>query len=270
MKHNLKAVRAIKDVDIEMLMYDVDNPAVHQALAVLKKLQDDFYDPEPLDPLDDGISMVKLLMFAGEDKSVVNAARVSFGGDNDEELDDRDVKLINYLMKEHHGSPTEHNLMTFKVIAPIFVDRQWVRHRVGVSKNEISGRYVEMKERYYTPRSFRMQAKSNRQASVEADDRLDQEVAIKIWHEAWAHAYNAYQQLLELGVTREQARGVLPLTLYTENYYSFNLRSLMHFIALRDHEGAQWEMRLFARALYQLALPLYPETLAAFERLRTH
>lgn len=270
MKHNLKAARELRNIDIEMLMYDTDSPAVNKALAILKKIQDDFYDPEPLDPLEDGISMVKLIMFAGEDKSVVNAARVSFGGDDEEELDERDVKLINYLMKEHHGSPTEHNLMTFKVVCPIFVDRQWVRHRVGVSKNEISGRYVEMQERYYTPKSFRMQAKSNRQASVEADDSLNQEVAVAIWEDAWRQAYKAYQALIELGVTREQARGVLPLTLYTESYYSFNLRSLMHFIALRDHAGAQWEMQQYAKALYELALPLFPETLAAFERLRTH
>jgi thymidylate synthase (FAD) len=214
------------------------------------------------------VGSVSLVQHVGDDKMIVNAARVSFGGDNTSALSARDEKLIGYLLREHHGSPFEHNLITFKVVCPIFVDRQMVRHRVGVSKNEISGRYVEMTERVYVPGEFRQQAKSNRQASVEADERLDQARAAELYRHAWESAYQAYQELLTLGVTREQARGVLPQALYTESYYTFNLRSLLHFLELRDHDGAQYETRLFARAMKVLAQPLFPVTFAAWEQLQ--
>lgn len=221
-----------------------------------------------LEPLNDGIGSVELVQVVGSDKMVVNAARVSFGGDNDSPLTVRDTKLIKYLLEHEHGSPFEHNLITFKVVCPIFVDRQWVRHRVGVSKNEISGRYVELQERNYQPTQFRKQAPSNRQASVEDDGTLNQMAAALIWERAWEDAYNAYQGLLDLGVTREQARGVLPLSLYTESYYSFNLRSLLHFVHLRDHAGAQYEIAQYAQALVKLAEPYFPETFKLWRELQ--
>jgi len=223
--------------------------------------------PATLFPLSDGVGSVSLVQHVGDDKMVVNAARVSFGGDNQAALNARDEKLIGYLLRERHGSPFEHNLITFKVVCPIFVDRQMVRHRVGVSKNEISGRYVEMTERVYQPGSFRKQAPSNRQASVADDGTLDQEAATGVWAEAWRQSYGAYQQLLALGVTREQARGVLPQALYTESYYTFNLRSLLHFLSLRDHDGAQYETRLYAQAMGELSRPLFPVTFAAWHKL---
>ncbi len=224
---------------------------------------------EVLYPLGDGIGSVGLVDFMGSDKSIVNAARVSFGGDNAAPLDARDEKLIAYLLREKHGSPFEHNSLTFKVVAPIFVVRQWMRHRIA-SYNEISGRYVEVKEQVYTPLSFRQQAKSNRQASVEATDALDQARAHEVWAAAWASAYAAYQELLSLGVTREQARGVLPLALYTEFYFTCNVRALLHFLELRDHKGAQFETQLYARALAALSEPLFPATFRAWRALQAH
>lgn len=219
-------------------------------------------------PLNDEHSMIAVVQHIGDDKMVVNAARVSFGGDNQLPLDTRDEKLIKYLLKHQHGSPLEHNLITFKVVAPVFVDRQWVRHRVGVSKNEISGRYVELKDNNYKPNQFRAQAKSNRQASVEdSGQTLDQVKANYVYEKAWKNSWQAYQDLLFLGVAREQARGVLPLSLYTENYYTFNLRSLLHFVGLRDHEGAQWEIQQYAKAMLELTRPLFPVTIAAYEEL---
>jgi thymidylate synthase (FAD) len=223
--------------------------------------------PLTLFPLSDQIGSVSLVQHAGDDKMIVNAARVSFGGDTDAPLNGRDEKLIRYLLQHNHGSPFEHNLISFKVVCPIFVDRQMVRHRAGVSKNEISGRYVEMRERNFTPSRFRKQAPSNRQASVEDDGTLDQTSAAQVWEEAWRNAFGAYQALLALGVTREQARGVLPLSLYTESYYTFNVRSLLHFLGLRDHEGAQYETRLYARALAELAEPLFPVTFREWQAL---
>lgn len=218
-------------------------------------------------PLSDGTGSVSLVQHVGDDKMIVNAARVSFGGDSAAPLTARDEKLIFYLLRERHGSPFEHNLITFKIVCPIFVDRQMVRHRVGVSKNEISGRYVEMTERVYQPTSFRRQAPSNRQASVADDGTLDQAAASEVWAEAWRSSYGAYQRLLELGVTREQARGVLPQALYTESYYTFNIRSLLHFLSLRDHDGAQYETRLYAQAMGMLTEPLFPVTFSAWRTL---
>jgi thymidylate synthase (FAD) len=223
--------------------------------------------PATLYPLQDGIASVSLVQHVGDDKMIVNAARVSFGGDSAAPMTARDEKLIGYLLREHHGSPFEHNLITFKVVCPIFVDRQMVRHRVGVSKNEISGRYVEMTERVYQPSEFRRQAPSNRQASVPDDGTLDQDTASSVWAQAWQQSFGAYQQLLALGVTREQARGVLPQALYTESYYTFNVRSLLHFLGLRDHDGAQYETRLFAQAMGNLARPLFPVTFAAWQAI---
>ena len=218
-------------------------------------------------PLNDGIGSVALVQHVGDDKGIVNAARVSFGQDNDEPLSDRDAKLIGYLLREHHGSPFEHNLITFKIVYPIFIDRQMVRHRVGVSKNEVSGRYVEMQERAYVPTQFRQQAKSNRQASVEAAEGFPQDKASEVYQQAWHGAFEAYQSLLELGVTREQARGVLPLSLYTESYYTFNLRSLFHFVGLRDHAGAQWETQQYAQAMRTLAEGIFPVSFGAWDAL---
>ncbi|ADV68687.1 FAD-dependent thymidylate synthase [Deinococcus maricopensis] len=249
---------SVKNIKVMVDTLDAQHPAPADPQA------------QQLYPLGDGIGSVALVQHIGDDKMIVNAARVSFGGDNTKPLDARDEKLLRYLLREHHGSPFEHNLITFKVVCPIFVDRQMVRHRVGVSKNEISGRYVEMQERGYQPTEFRKQAPSNRQASVEDDGTLDQGKAAQVWADAWRNAFGAYQDLLTLGVTREQARGVLPQALYTESYYTFNVRSLLHFLELRDHNGAQYETRLYARAMAELAEPLFPVTFSAWRELQKH
>lgn len=136
------------------------------------------------------------------------------------------------------------------------------------SYNEISYRYVEVEERFYTPRAFRAQARSNRQASVEAGDDFDQAQAHDLWTRAWRVAFGTYQELLTLGVTREQARGVLPVASYTEFYFTCNLRALLHFLELRDHPGAQWEIQRYAQALAQLAEPLFPVTFKAWREWR--
>lgn len=222
---------------------------------------------EVLYPLSDGIGSVSLVQQVGDDKSIVNAARVSFAGDNALPFDERDAKLIKYLLKHHHGSPFEHNSLTFKVVAPIFVVRQWQRHRIA-SYNEISARYVEVLERFYTPVQFREQAKNNRQASIEASETLEQGVARALYESAWKASFEAYHNLLELGVAKEQARGVLPVTQYTEFYFTCNLRALFHFLELRDHAGAQWEIQQYARALAQLAEPIFPSAFQAWREIQ--
>lgn len=218
-------------------------------------------------PLNDNTSLVALVQHVGDDKSIVNAARVSFGNDSDLPMNEKDEKLIRYLLKHNHGSPFEHNLITFKIVAPMFVGEQMIRHRVGVSVNKISGRYVEMPCVNYIPRQFREQAENNRQASVEAV-ALDQSAALKVYEEAWKNSYNAYTELLSLGVAKEQARGVLPQSLYTEFYYTMNMRSLLHFIKLRDHPGAQYETQQYAKAMLAIAEPLFPVTIREWKALQ--
>ncbi|MDO4263277.1 MAG: FAD-dependent thymidylate synthase [Deinococcus sp.] len=219
-------------------------------------------------PLNDGIGTVELVQHAGNDKMIVNAARVSFAGHNNNSLDERDKKLIRYLLEHNHGSPFEHNLITFRIVCPIFIDRQIVRHRAGVSKNEVSGRYVELKQAAYIPQGFRQQSVNNRQASIPDKDGIDQAKAHQVFINSWQQSYAAYEELISLGVAREQARAVLPLSLYTESYYTFNLRSLLHFISLREHEGAQWEIQQYAKAMAEIAEPLFPATFSAWRELK--
>ncbi|HEY9886119.1 MAG TPA: FAD-dependent thymidylate synthase, partial [Vampirovibrionales bacterium] len=115
--------------------------------------------------LEDGIGYVSLIQHAGNDAMIVNSARVSFGK-KIETIEEKDRKLIRYLLEHNHGTPLEHTSLTYLVKCPLFVARQWHRHRVGISINEISGRYVEVKDEFYIPNKFRKQSKSNRQASV--------------------------------------------------------------------------------------------------------
>lgn len=212
------------------------------------------------DPLGDGISSVELIRASGSDLDVVNAARVSYGKVADQ-LSERDKKLINFLAKYKHTSPFEHNQLSFRIKAPIFITRQWMRHRMN-SYNEISYRYVKAPLEFYTPTHWRYQDTQNRQGSVGAfsDPALSQQ-----YQEALDHARKTYEHLLESGVCRELARGLLPLCTYTEFIFTCNLHSLVNFLILRLHPGAQWEIRQYAQALYELALPHFPASLEAWQ-----
>ena len=223
----------------------------------------------------DGIGKVELVDYVGNDLTIVNAARVSFGK-HKEELDEKDEKLIEYLIRHKHTSVLEHNFITFRIKVPLYVRSQHHRHRTW-SYNEISRRYTEENLQFYQPTQFRTQHKSNRQASntedlinpwVEEPDQWIQgrrvEDAVKDHHEESVKLYN---KMMELGVCREQARGVLPQNLYTEYYASCNLSNLLKFIDLRTHEGAQWEIQVVAKACLDIATELYPKTVAAYRRI---
>lgn len=224
---------------------------------------------EVLYPLSDDLGSVALIQHAGDDKMIVNAARISFGGDSKMPLNAKDERLIRYLLRHRHGSPFEHNLITFKIACPVFVDRHLVKHRAGVSKNEESGRYVELEEEFYMPLEWRQQSEDNRQASVPAEQLPEWHAYNRnVMHEAYQAVWAAYRDLLERGVAREQARMVLPLGLYVGSYYTFNVRSLLHLLSLRDAPEAQYETQLYARALAQLAEPLFPVTFREWRALK--
>src|ERR1700679_2089334 len=163
-------------------------------------------------PLGDGIGSVELLEVAGNDLGIANAARVSLGKMSPV-LSDADSKLIAYLIKNSHGTPFEHNMLKFRIKAPIFVTRQWMRHRVGVSYNEISARYAQLPSEMFIPKVWRKQAKSNRQASGE---KFDSPSFTDLSDKTCKEAYATYEALIAGGVAREQARIVLPVSMYTE------------------------------------------------------
>jgi thymidylate synthase (FAD) len=206
---------------------------------------------------------VRLVDAMGSDLSVVNAARVSFGKRKDT-FEEGDVKLINYLAMHEHTSPFRHAYLQFHVKAPIFVFRQWMKHQVGCSWNEISGRYVEFPDdEYFVPAAFRQQAKVNKQGSegeIEAENR---EAAMAAYLDACRNSVAQYKAMLELGVCREQARCVLPLGLYSEVYWTTSLQAVAHFIRLRSESHAQWEIQEYARAVRALMEDRFPASLKA-------
>lgn len=223
----------------------------------------------------DGIGKVELVESMGSDLAVVNSARVSFGK-HKEELDDKDEKLIDYLIRHKHTSVLEHCVVTFRFKVPLFIRSQHHRHRTW-SYNEISRRYTEENLQFYEPKEFRTQHKSNRQASntelinpwVEEPEQWIQgrrvDNLVKDHHE---DCVNVYNKMMELGVCREQARGVLPQNLYTEYYGTTSLLNALKFIDLRDHEGAQYEIRVVAKAINEILNDLYPITMAAYNRIK--
>ena len=223
----------------------------------------------------DGIGRVEYIQHMGDDLTIVNSARVSFGNRKNA-LDEKDKKLINYLIKHKHTSTLEHNVVTFKFVVPLFIRSQHHRHRTW-SYNEISRRYTDTDLQFYEPELLRSQHKSNRQAST--DDVSDPKLyryedggsltasdAIRVHHKSSVKLYN---DLLQSGVCREQARGVLPQNLYTEYYGTVNLNNLLKFIDLRTHMGAQWEIQKVAEACLEIATDLFPETVGAYRKIRS-
>lgn len=215
---------------------------------------------ETIPVLDKGF--VRLVDFMGGDLAVVQGARVSFGQAT--KGDERDRKLVTYLMKHEHGTPFEMAVFKFHVKAPIFVARQWFRHRIG-SYNEISYRYVEVSDEFYLPKVMRAQDTKNKQASLAGSFTAEQnEQAVALITGAYEAAYTKYLELLRMGVAREVARIVLPVSMYTQFYVTYNARSLMNFIRLRLGKGAQFEIREYAEALCQIFKEHMPWTFEAF------
>ena len=229
-----------------------------------------------VDIFGDGIGCVEYIKHDGEDVMFVNAARVSFGA-HKEKIDDRDVKLIRYLIDHNHTSPFEHCSITFRFVVPLFIRSQHHRHRTW-SYNEISRRYTSVDMQFYEPENFRTQHKSNRQASNdelinpnmnEFSDRplpvapYFASEAVKNHH---ARSMSLYNKLLENGVCREQARGVLPQNLYTQYYGTVDVHNLLKFVDLRSHEGAQWEIQKVAQACLEIAAQHFPITVEAWQQ----
>ena len=211
----------------------------------------------------DGQGWVGLIDHLGSESTIVNAARVSFGKLKSE-MDDRDIKLLEYLIDNRHTSPLEHIVFTFSIHCPLFVRGQWHRHRTW-SYNEISRRYTEIDMEFYTPQQLRRQAESNRQASV-ADPDFDSSALVAEIDAHNKHCMALYEKLLQSGVCREQARSVLPQNMMVTFWGTVDLSNLLHFLELRDSEHAQWEIREYAMAIKKLIKPYIPNVAAYFEK----
>jgi thymidylate synthase (FAD) len=207
---------------------------------------------------------IELLESCASDLAVVNAARVSFANQIDA-MEERDHGLIRFLMRERHGTPFEHGYFRFHVEAPIFVFREWHRHRVGHSYNEMSARYVQMEPRFYVPERWRVQeGKPGAYIYVELDEDPRIEDADNWLDLAYEKSWQAYEELLALGVAKEQARAVLPVGIYSQMYWSCNPRSLMHFLSLRAKPNALKEIRDLAEASFDIFAEAMPTTAQAF------
>jgi thymidylate synthase (FAD) len=222
---------------------------------------------------DDNIGSVEYVQHMGEDITVVNSARVSFGKEKTE-IDGKDRKLIQYLCRNKHTSTLEHNVVTFRFVVPLIVRSQHHRHRTW-SYNEISRRYTDANLKFYLPKKFRTQHKSNRQAS-NADQLIDPQAyptmslmrVSELLEYKTTECLQTYETLIDAGVCREQARMILPQNLYTEYYGTCNLNNLLKFIDLRTHEGAQWEIQKMAEACLEIATELWPITVNAYKAVR--
>ena len=210
---------------------------------------------------------IEVVDVLGDDLTPVNAARVSFGG-RSENFTDKDKRLSRFLIKHKHFSPFRHQHVMMIIKAPEFVMRQWYKHVVGIETtsnhptkdhawNEISGRYVAYSD-FYMPKDFRAQSDDNKQASEGLVD--DQNKALQLWKEAQQNSIKAYENMIAMGMAKEQARSILPLTVYTEVWWTASFQSIMNFIELRDEATAQVEIQEYAKALKGIMLDVFPET----------
>ncbi len=218
---------------------------------------------EKIDVLDHGF--VRLVDWMGSDLSIVRAARVSYdaawrAGENEKS----DTRLINYLWKNKHTTPFEAVTLTFEVKAPIFVFRQWHRHRTW-SFNEVSARYVELPDEFYVPEKDKIttQATDNKQARTDEPHPRAKEISEIIRNES-TRCHAMYKLLLMDGCPRELARSILPVNTYSHMFATVNLLNLLKFLTLRCHSHAQYEIRVFAEAMAKLAEPIAPVALAAW------
>ena len=212
---------------------------------------------------------VEVIDYLGSDLTVVNSARVSFGK-RKTKYTDGDKKLGRYLAKHKHFSPFRHMMVQFHLKAPEFVMRQWYKHVVGIETtssyptkdhawNEISGRYTPVVD-YYVPEVWRKQSEDNKQASEGVLNNLQQKRMRQIYNSFLNDVERTYETMVNSGMAKEQARVVLPLSQYTEVYWTASFQAIMNFIELRDESTAQWEIQQYAKSIKEMMFDIYPET----------
>jgi thymidylate synthase (FAD) len=228
--------------------------SIHQADQILD---------EKVEVLDHGF--VRLVDYMGGDERIVSAARVSYGEGTRSVRDD--ARLIDYLMRHGHTSPFEQVVLTFHVRLPIFVARQWIRHRTA-RVNEMSGRYSVLTDDFYVPRSEDLRKQSKRNKQARGEEGLGDAEAARILRQLESHqaqSFQTYRDFLSAGLARELARLALPVSVYTEWYWQIDLHNLFHFLRLRLSEDAQPEIRAYAQVLATMTERVAPIAYASFE-----
>lgn len=208
---------------------------------------------------------IRLVDYMGGDESIVQAARVSYGKGTKSVSEDR--TLIRYLMRHQHTTPFEMVEFKFHIKLPIFVARQWIRHRTA-NVNEYSGRYSIMPEEFYVPdeSSIKYQSQANKQGRDEEEVPAEvRKRVLEILIEEQKSAFNGYQEMLDYNIARELARINLPLSLYTQWYWKIDLHNLFHFLKLRMDKHAQFEIRVYAEKMAEIVKTVVPIAYEAFE-----
>ncbi len=211
--------------------------------------------------------LVRLIDAMGSDLSIVRSARVSYDAEWRAGADEgKDAKLIDYLVRNHHTSPLECVQFTFEVKAPIFVFRQWHRHRTW-SFNEVSARYSELPEEFYVPEVSQITTQSTSNKQMRTDTEHHESDILQNWIiESCAESFDIYKSLIARGCPRELARGVLPVNTYSHMFCTVDLHNLAHFLRLRLHEHSQYEIRVYAQAMLELIEPIVPVAVAALKK----
>jgi len=204
---------------------------------------------------------IRVVDIMGNDTSIVQAARVSYGKGTKKVSQDR--SLIRYLLRHKHTSPFEMCVIKLHLKMPIFIARQWVRHRTA-SVNEYSARYSVMPDEYYIPEKIEFQSQDNKQGRSGELDAKESKKIIKQIKEHSHKSHKFYQNLLDANVARELARSVLPINVYTEFYWQMNLHNLLHFVRLRSHPTAQYEIRVYSDIIQEILKQWVPVVYEAF------
>lgn len=206
---------------------------------------------------------VRYIDHMGTDARILEAARVSYKSKGKGE--EADKKLLTYLWKNRHTSPFEMCKLTLNIKMPIFIMRQYVRHRMQ-NLNEVSARYTELPNEFYLPTEWRAQDTKNKQGSVAQKFTQEQEklFTLKLLNHC-EESYALYQWMIGEGVAREMARMVLPVNIYTEIYTCWDLKNLLHFVSLRDDSHAQLEIQQYGKAIKEILTDLFPWTMEAYE-----
>jgi len=225
---------------------------------------DTYMGADSIGVLDHG--KISLIAESADDLDVVNAARVSLHAES-YEMSEGDAGLIRYLMRERHGTPFEHGFFKFRIKAPLFVFREWHRHRVGHSYNEWSARYSQLDPVFYIPKIEDVVTQQGKPGNYEFAQHYDKETA-QTFRDSLIYmsetAYNQYEVALAHGIAKQQARLFLPVNIYSEMIWSCNPRSLMHFCSLRNSNNAQAEIREYAQVVEGFFLATMPITAKAF------
>lgn len=223
----------------------------------------------------DDVGFCRYIDHLGDDGRILEFARISYGSSS--KGPEQDKKLLHYLWKNKHTSPFEAPKITFNIKLPIFVMRQFVRHRMQ-NLNEVSARYTELPNEFYVPKVWRKQDTKNKQSSITGENwnptiELPSSGGLKCTATEYVRgvslaAYEAYETLLKSGIARELARMVLPVNIYTEIYTCWDLKNLLHFLQLREDSHSQWEIQEYARAMKSITKELFPMTIETFDKYK--